>query len=230
MNCRHSTINQDSDQCSHRYKLFIALKMVFSKIAEKLSKVLSPKKIGKMTHKAAPKVMTGGLILGAGIGAEKLLTMNEDQPILTAQAPEDSNMIDQSYTLVKIEDVTNGKSPSSMTPSRVTTIVMFVLIMCGMVIPMYKLYKRSVACIQRRRQANAERRRLVEDKPVKKDRKDVSGKDVEEIMEEDDRDGKVIASIARQEALYEGDKVARERRIQMLEQEIDALSKSRKTE
>ena len=230
MNCRHSTINQDSDQCFRRSKLFIALKMVFSKIAKKLSKALSPKKIGKMTCKAAPKIMTGGMILGAGIGAEKLLTMNEEQPMLTAQAPEDSNMIDQSYTLVKIEDVTNGKSPSSMTPSRVTTIVMFVLIMCGMVIPMYKLYKRSVACIQRRRKANTERRRLVEDKPIKKDRKDVSGKDVEEIMEEDDRDSKVMASIARQEVKYEGANVSRERRIQMLEQEIDVLSKSRKAE
>ena len=71
---------------------------------------------------------------------------------------------------------------------------------------------------------------MVEDKPVKKDRKDVSGKDVEEIMEEDDRDSKVMASIARQEVQYEGAKVSRERRIQMLEQEIDVLSKSRKTE
>ena len=230
MNCRHSTINQDSDQCFRRSKLFITLKMVFRKIAKKLSKGLSLKKICKMTRKAAPKIMTGGMILGGGIGTEKLLTMNEEQPMLTAQAPEDSNMIDQSYTLVKIEDVTNGKSPSSMTPSRVTTIVMFVLIMCGMVIPMYKLYKRLVACIQRHRQANAERRRLVEDKPVKKERKDVSGKDVEEIMEEDDRDSKVMASIARKEVQYEGAKVSRERRIQMLEQEIDVLSKSRKTE
>ena len=149
MDYRHSSIYRDSDQCSHRSKLFIALKMVFSKIAKKLSKALSPKKIGKMTRKAAPKVMTGGMLLGAGIAAEKLVTMNEEQPMLTAQAPEDSNMIDQSYTLVKIEDVTNGKSPSSMTPSRVTTIVMFVLIMCGMVIPMYKLYKRSVAAASR---------------------------------------------------------------------------------
>ena len=93
--------------------------------------------------------------------------MHEEQPMLTAEAPEDSNMIDQSYTLVKIEDVANGKTSSLMTPSRVTTIVMFVLIMFGMIFPMYRLYKRTVACLQRRRQANTERRRLVEDTPVR---------------------------------------------------------------
>ena len=233
MNCGHSIVNHNSDKYFDCYKSFVSLKMVFNKLAKKLSKVLSPKKIGKMTRKAAPKLATGGLILGAGIGAEKLLTMNEDQPILTAEAPEDSNMIDQSYTLVKIEDVANGKSSSLMTPSRVTTIVMFVLIMFGMIIPMYKLYKRTVACLQRRRQANAERRRLVEDNPVRnknKDRRTVSGKDLEDMMKEDDQDSKVLASIARQEVTFEGGNVSRERRIQMLEEEIEILNNSRKTE
>ena len=67
MNCRHSTINHDSDKYFHCYKLFVSLKMVFNKLAKKLSKALSPKKIGKMTRKAASKLATGGLILGAGI-------------------------------------------------------------------------------------------------------------------------------------------------------------------
>ena len=71
--------------------------MVFHKLAKKLQKALSPKKIGKVTKKVVPKLATGGLILGAGIGAEKVLTMHDDQPMLTADAPEDSNMIDRSY-------------------------------------------------------------------------------------------------------------------------------------
>ena len=102
MNCGHSTVNHISDKYFAFYKSFVSLKMVFHKLAKKLGKALSPKKIGKMTRKAAPKLATGGLILGAGIGAEKLLTMHDEQPMLAAGAPEDSNMIDLSYNLVKI--------------------------------------------------------------------------------------------------------------------------------
>ena len=120
-----------------------------------------------------------------------------------------------------------------MTPSRVTTIIMFILIMFGMVFPIYRLYKRTVACLQRRRQANTERRRLVEDTPVRnrdKDRMNASGKDLEDKMMEDEHDSKVLASIAKQEVTFEGGNVSRERRIQLLEEEIEILNNSRKTE
>ena len=43
-------------------------------------------------------------------------------------------------------------------------------------------------------------------------------------------DSKVLASIARQEVTFEGGNVSRERRIQLLEEEIEILNNSRKTE
>ena len=203
--------------------------MVFGKFVKKIGKALSPKKVRKAASKTVPKVLTGGAFLGAGIAAEKLAAMNEEVPMMTAEAPDDSNLIDQSYTLIKVEDITNGESPSTVTPTMITTIVMSIMIMCGMVFPLYKLIKKTIACIKRK-QTSAERKRLVEKKPTKKDRQDMSGRDIEEIMEEDERDGRVIASIEKQEALYEGETVARENRIHRLEQEIDALNKSRKSE
>ena len=215
------------------YKSFTSYNMVFHKLAKKLQKALSPKKIGKVTKKVVPKLATGGLILGAGIGAEKVLTMHDDQPMLTADAPEDSNMIDRSYNFVKIEDVTNGKTSTLMTPARVTTIIMFVLILFGLIFPIYRLYKRIVACLLRHRQANTERTRLVEDIPIRnrdKVHKENSGKDPEDKMMDDERDSKVLASIARQEVTYEGEHVSREMRIQQLEEEIEILNNSRKTE
>ena len=111
--------------------------MVFNKLAKKIQKALSPKKIGKATKKVVPKLATGGLILGAGIGAEKLITMHDDQPMLTADAPEDSNLVDCSYSFVKIEDVTNGQSSALMSPARVSTVIMIVLILIGLVYPIY---------------------------------------------------------------------------------------------
>ena len=84
------------------FKSFIARKMVFGKFAKQISKALSPKNISKAARKTVPKVLTGGAFLGAGIAAEKLATMNEEDPMLTAQAPDDSNLIDQSYTLIKV--------------------------------------------------------------------------------------------------------------------------------
>ena len=76
--------------------------MILNKLAKKIQKALSPKKITKATRKVVPKLATGGLILGAGIGAEKLITMNDNQPMIAAEAPEDSNHVDHSYSFVKI--------------------------------------------------------------------------------------------------------------------------------
>ena len=73
------------------------------KLAKKIRQAFSPKRITKATKKVIPKVATGGLLIGAGIGANKLMTDMEDQPAIIAEAPEDSNLVDRSYSFIKVE-------------------------------------------------------------------------------------------------------------------------------
>ena len=201
--------------------------MVFGKFVKKIGKALSPKKVRKAASKTVPKVLAGGAFLGAGVAVEKLAAIHEEVPMMTNEGQEDSNLIDQSYTLIKVEDISNGETPSTaITPTMITTIIMSIMITCGMVFPLYRLIKKTIACLKRR-QTTAETRRLVEKKPTRKDHQDISGRDIEEIQEENEKAHRVITSIERQEALYEGETAARENRIFKLEQEIEAINKLR---
>ena len=73
---------------------------MIGKLAKKLSQVFTPKKVTKVTKRVLPKVATGGLLIGAGIGADKIMQGMEDQPSIMASAPEDSNLIDKSYSFI----------------------------------------------------------------------------------------------------------------------------------
>ena len=77
----------------------------------------------------------------------------------------------------------------------------------------------------------------MENSPIKnKDRvhKEISMRDPEETMLDDECDSRVLASIANQEVLYEGrdvnQHISRERKINQLEAEIESLNASRKNE
>ena len=91
--------------------------MILNKLAKKIQKAFSPKRITKATRKVVPKIATGGLSIGAGIGADKLRTDIEDQPAIVAKTPEDSNLVDRSYSFIKVEDVQNGQSAALMGPA-----------------------------------------------------------------------------------------------------------------
>ena len=68
---------------------------MIGKLAKKLSQAFSPKRVTKVTKKAIPKVATRGLLIGVGIGADKLMNGMEDQPAIIANSPEDSNLVDR---------------------------------------------------------------------------------------------------------------------------------------
>ena len=174
--------------------------MILNRLAKKIQKAFSPKRISKATRKVVPKIATGGLILGAGIGAEKLMTDHEDQPIIAAEAPEDSNLVDRSYSFIKVEDVTNGQSAALTSPARVSTIIMIVLILIGLVYPIYCIYKRIASCLNKRRQTNMDNSIKNQDRF----RKEISKRDPEGATLNDDHDSRVLAAIANQEVLYEG--------------------------
>ena len=194
---------------------------------KKLGKALSPKKVRKGVQKTVPKVLTGGAILGAGVAVEKIAAMHEEIPMMTNEGQEDSNLIDNSYTLIKVEDISNGENPSTVvTPTMITTIVMSIMITCGMIYPLYRLIKRTIACMKRRK-TSAETLRLVEKKPAREDLQEISGRNIEEMQGENENAHRVIASIERGMTLYEGETAARENRIFQLEQEIDAINKLR---
>ena len=133
---------------------------MIGKLAKKISQAFSPKRITKATKKVIPKVATGGLLIGAGIGADKLMTDMEDQPAIIAEAPEDSNLVDRSYNFIKVEDVQNGQSEALMGPAHVSTIIMMILILIWIIYPMYIVYKRIISCLNEQRQTNIEMRKF----------------------------------------------------------------------
>ena len=133
---------------------------MIKKLAKKISQAFSPKRITKATKKVVPKIATGGLLIGAGIGADKLMTDMEDQPAIIAEAPEDSNLVDKSYSFIKVKDVQNGQSEALMGPARVSTIIMMILILIWMIYPMYIVYKRIISCLNKQRQSNTKVRKF----------------------------------------------------------------------
>ena len=140
---------------------------MIKKLAKKIRQAFSPKRITKVTRKVVTKIATGGFLIGAGIGADKLMTDIEDQPAIIAEAPEDSNLVDWSYSFIKVEDVQNGQSAALMGPARVSTIIMIVLILIGMIYPIYCIYKRIASCLNKRRQTNMEVTRSEKENSIK---------------------------------------------------------------
>ena len=117
---------------------------------------------------------------------------------------------------------------------------MIVLILIGLVYPIYCIYKRIASCLNKRRQTNMEATRLKENNSIKNQdrlRKEISKRDPERETLDDDRDSRVLSAIANQEVLYEGGKdisvnhyISRENKIEQLEAEIESLNTSRVNE
>ena len=85
---------------------------------------------------------TGGLLIGAGIGADKIMQGMEDKPSIMASAAEDSNLIDESYSFIGVEDLKNGQTESHMGPARISTYVMIARLLIGITYPCYIFYKK----------------------------------------------------------------------------------------
>ena len=120
---------------------------MIGKLAKKLSQAFTPKKVTKVTKRFLPKVATGGLLIGAGIGADKIMQGMEDKPSIMASAAEDSNLIDESYSFIWVEDLTNGSPKShTMGPARISTYVMIALLLLGITYPCYIFYKKIYRC------------------------------------------------------------------------------------
>ena len=93
---------------------------MFGKLVKKISKSFSPKKVTSTRKKIMPKVATGGLLIGSGIAVDKIMGAMEDKPSIVDNTADDSNIIDESYSFIRVEDLTNG-SPESYTmgPARI---------------------------------------------------------------------------------------------------------------
>ena len=52
--------------------------IMISRLAKKIGQAFSPKKVTKATKKVLPKVTTGGLLIGSGIAANKIMQGMED--------------------------------------------------------------------------------------------------------------------------------------------------------
>ena len=127
-------------------------------ILKKVGKIFRLGKLAKATKGMAPKVAGAWLLVGGGIAAEKVVNEfeGEDYPMIMSGSDEVS-MVDQSYTLLKVEDVENGAAETILTPSRIMTIVMFIFIMAGLIVPCCRLRKRIRAWITKSRTPNSRR-------------------------------------------------------------------------
>ena len=154
-------------------------------------------------------------------------------------APEDSNLIDRSYSFIKVKDLQNGQSEALMGPARISTIVMIVLLLIGMMYPCYILYKRIFSCLTKQRQSNTEVGKIVRNDSIepttikeqprfRRVNTMVAKRDLEGETQ-DDRDCRVLTAIADQEVKFkrETDTISRDERIKELEREIRALNTSR---
>ena len=89
---------------------------MLGKLVKKISKSFSPKKVTIATKKIMTKVATGGLLIGSGIAADKIMGAMEDKPPIVDNAADDSNIIDESYSFILVEDLTNGSPVLSAAP------------------------------------------------------------------------------------------------------------------
>ena len=104
--------------------------IMISRLAKKIGQAFSPKKVTKATKKVLPKVTTGGLLIGSRIAANKIMQGMEDKPSIVASTAEDSNLINESYSFNRVEDLTNGLPESyTMGPAHISTYVMVTLLL-----------------------------------------------------------------------------------------------------
>ena len=131
-----------------------------------------------------------------------------------------------------------------MGPARISTIVMIVLLLIGILYPCYILYKKIFLCLTKQRPSSTEvgriaRNNSVEPTAAKEQPRfrrvnTMEAKWDPEGETQDTRDCRILAAIAEQEVKYEketdtaiGHRVSRDESIKELEHEIRELNSSR---
>ena len=213
--------------------------IMISRLAKKIGQAFSPKKVTKATKKVLPKVTTGGLLIGSGIAANKIMQGMEDKPSIVASAAEDSNLIDESYSFNRVEDLTNGLPESyTMGPARISTYVMITLLLIGITYPCYIFYKKIYKCLTKQRESgngveatvrnDSVESNLTKERPKFRRVNTMETKWNPDGEEQDVKDSKILATIAEQKVKYEKETdtaishraVSRDERIEELEREI----------
>ena len=220
--------------------------IMISRLAKKIGQAFSPKKVTKATKKVLPKVTTGGLLIGSGIAANKIMQGMEDKPSIVASAAEDSNLIDELYSFNRVEDLTNGLPESyTMAPACISTYVMITLLLIGITYPCNIFYKKIYKCLTKQRESGngveaIVRNDSVESNLTKERPKFCRVNTIETKLnlygeDQDMKDSKILATIAEQKVKYEKETdtaishraVSRDKRIEELEREIRELNSSR---
>ena len=123
---------------------------MLGKLVKRISKSLSPKKGLRATKKVMPKVARGALLIGSGIVADKAMGAMEDHPSIVDNAADDSNIINESFSFIRMEDLKNGSQEGyTMGPARISTWVMVALLLIGATYPSYIIYKKLYRCLIR---------------------------------------------------------------------------------
>ena len=219
---------------------------MISRLAKKIGQAFSPKKVTKATKKVLPKVTTGGLLIGSGIAANKIMQGMEDKPSIVASAAEDSNLIDESYSFNRVEDLTNGLPESyTMGPACISTYVMIALLLIGITYPCYIFYKKIYKCLTKQRESgngveatvrnDSVESNLTKERPKFRRVNTLETKWNPAGEEQDVKDSKILATITEQKVKYEKETetaishraVSRDERIEELEREIRELNISR---
>ena len=202
-------------------------------LAKKFGKILHPKKVAKASMGAAPKVAGAGLFIGAGIAADKIATgMSEPDYPKVASSGSDDVMIDKSYSLLKIEDIQNGAKENIMTPANIMSVVMVIFILLGMSYPCWRLSKRIIACIKRKKSSSSRNRPATAGSSTnpERERHTVSTPDLE-IKDRDHEQQHISLSIPDQKVKFglSTDIITEEKRIEELEREIQKIRGFRKS-
>ena len=220
--------------------------IMISRLAKKIGQAFSPKKVTKATKKVLPKVTTGGLLIGSGIAANKIMQGMEDKPSIVASAAEDSNLIDESYSFNRVEDLTNGLPESyTMGPARISTYVMITLLLIGITYPCNIFYKKIYKCLTKQRESgngveatvrnDSVESNLTKERPKFRRVNTLETKWNPDGEEQDVKDSKILATIPEQKVKYEKETdtaishraVSRDKRIEELEREIRELNSSK---
>ena len=219
---------------------------MISRLAKKIGQAFSPKKVTKATKKVLPKVTTGGLLIGSGIAANKIMQGMEAKPSIVASVAEDSNLINESYSFNRVEDLTNGLPESyTMGPARISTYVMITLLLIGITYPCYIFYKKIYKCLTKQRESgngveatvrnDSVESNLTKERPKFRRVNTLETKWNPAGEEQDVKDSKILATIAEQKVKYEKETetaishraVSRDERIEELEREIRELNSSK---
>ena len=220
--------------------------IMISRLAKKIGQAFSPKKVTKATKKVLPKVTTGGLLIGSGIAANKIMKGMEAKPSIVASVAEDSNLINESYSFNWVDDLKNGLPESyTMGPARISTYVMIALLLIGITYPCYIFYKKIYKCLTKHRESgngveaivrnDSVESNLNKERPKFRKVNTVETKWNPDREEQDVKDSKILATIAEQKVKYEKETdtaishraVSRDERIEELEREIRELNSSR---